>query len=253
MYEHGIWRLHFVCRVSIDDAELPDDGVAGIDLGICNLATISYGDESVLYPGGALKEDEYYFAKKRAETDDSASRKARRLDRKRTDRRTHFLHTLSKDIVSECSKRGVGTIVVGDLGGIREDENGDARNWGKHGNLDLHGWAFDRSTSMLDYKAEECGIAVVTKSERNTSKTCSECGRSDDRQRVQRGLYVCECGLVANADSNGAENIRQKVLPNLACDGGDRDNGWLAQPAVRLFDCSEGRFAPREQVVNREP
>ena len=253
VYEHGIWRLHFVCRVSIDDRESPGDGVAGIDLGICNLATVSYGDESVLYPGGALKADEYYFAKKRAETDDSTSREARRLDTKRTDRRTHFLHTLSKDIVSESVKRGVGTIVVGDLGGIREDENGDARNWGKHGNLDLHGWAFDRFTSMLDYKAEERGIAVITKSERNTSKTCSTCGRSADRQRVQRGLYVCECGLVANADSNGAENIRQKVLPNLACDGGDRDNGWLAQPAVRLFDCSEGRFAPREQVVNREP
>jgi putative transposase len=253
VYEHGIWRLHFVCRVSIDESESPGDGVAGIDLGICNLATVPYGDGSVLYPGGALKEDEYYFAKKRAETDDSASREAHRLDTKRTDRRTHFLHALSKDIVSECFKRGVGTIVVGDLDGIREDENGGSRNWGKHGNLDLHGWAFDRFTSMLDYKAEECGIAVVMKSERNTSKTCSACGRSDDRQRVQRGLYVCECGLVANADSNGAENIRRKVLPNLACDGGDRDNGWLAQPAVRLFDCSEGRFAPREQVVNREP
>jgi putative transposase len=43
----------------------------------------------------------------------------------------------------------------------------------------------------------------------------------------------------AIADSNSAENIRQKTLPNLACDGGDRDNGWLAQPAVRLFDRSE--------------
>jgi putative transposase len=253
VFEHGIWRLHIVCRITIAAAESSDDGVAGIDLGICNLVTVSYGDESVVYPGGALKEDEYYFAKKRAETDNSVSREARRLDTKRTDRRTHFLHTLSKDIVAECAERGVGTIVVGDLGGIREDENGDARNWGKHGNLDLHGWAFDRFTSTLEYKAEEHSIAVVTKSERNTSKTCSACGRSDDRHRVQRGLYVCDCGLVANADCNGAENIRQKVLPNLACDGGDRDNGWLAQPAVRLFDRSEGRFTPREQVVNREP
>jgi putative transposase len=80
------------------------------------------------------------------------------------------------------------------------------------------------------------------------------CGRSDDRQRVERGLYVCNCGFVGNADCNGAENIRRKVLPNLATDGGwDRDNGWLAQPAVRLFDRSEGDFAPRYQVVDREP
>jgi putative transposase len=60
------------------------------------------------------------------------------------------------------------------------------------------------------------------------------------------------CDTVANADVNGAENTRQKVLPSLAADGSDRDNGWLAQPAVHLFDRSEGGFAPREEVVNRE-
>jgi putative transposase len=163
------------------------------------------------------------------------------------------LHTLSKAIVTECVERGVGTIVLGDLGGIREDETDDARNWGDHGNLDHHGWAFDRFTSILEYKAEERGIAVVTKSERGTSKTCSACGRSANPQCVERGLYVCDCGFVGNADCNGAENIRRKVLPNLACDGGDRDNGWLAQPAIRLFDRSEGRFALREQVTDCEP
>ncbi|WP_281271327.1 hypothetical protein [Haloplanus salinus] len=32
---------------------------------------------------------------------------------------------------------GVGTIVAGDLSSIREDEeSGESRNWGKHGNLD---------------------------------------------------------------------------------------------------------------------
>jgi putative transposase len=88
----------------------------------------------------------------------------------------------------------------------------------------------------------------------NASKSCSACGPTDGNQRVERGLYVCEeCDTVANADVNSAENIRQKVLPSLATDGGDRDNGWVAQPAIHLFDRSEDRFAPRERVVNREP
>ena len=122
-----------------------------------------------------------------------------------------------------------------------------------HGNLDLHGWAFDRFTTMLEYKAEAEGVSVELVSERGTSKSCSVCGRTNGNQRVERGLYVCdECGTVANADTNDAENIRQKVLPNLATDGDrDRDNGWLAQPAIRLFDRS-GAFAPQEQA-NREP
>jgi hypothetical protein len=32
------------------------------------------GDDAVLYPGGALKEDDYYFQKERAKCDDSSSR-----------------------------------------------------------------------------------------------------------------------------------------------------------------------------------
>jgi len=50
--------------------------------------------------------------------------------------------TLSKHIVQRCVDEGVGTILVGVLSGIREDaENDNSKNWGKHGNLDLHSWA----------------------------------------------------------------------------------------------------------------
>jgi putative transposase len=248
VYDRGEWRLHFVCRHEIDP-DPPGESVAGIDLGISNVAAVSFGGDGVLYPGGALKEDDYWFQKERAKCDDTTSEEADRLDRKRTERRSHFLHTLSKDIVAECVERGVGTIVVGDLSGIRDGED-----WGDHGNLDLYGWAFDRFTRMLEYKADEQAIDVEQVDESGTSKTCSVCGTEDGSQRVERGLYVCEsCETVANADVNGAENIRQKVLPNLVTDGGDRDNGWMAQPAVRLFDRSEGRFAPREQVVDCKP
>jgi len=242
------WELHIVCNVEIDDPEPPGDRVAGIDLGICNFAAVAVRDDALLYPGGALKEDDYYFQKERAKCNDSFSRQAQRLDRKRDKRRTHFFHAVSTDIVGECAARNVGAIAVGDLTGIREDAD-----WGDHGNLDLHGWAFDRFTEMLEYKAAERGISVERVDERDTSKSCASCGTTDDSQRVERGLYVCdECGLVANADVNGADNIRQKVLPSLALDGGDRDNGWMAQPAVRLFDKSTGRVAAQEQVT-REP
>lgn len=45
-------------------------------------------------------------------------------------------------------------------------------------------------------------------SERETSRTCCVCGREEDTQRIERGLYVCEEHDDAfNADVNGAENI----------------------------------------------
>ncbi|WEL30168.1 Transposase [Haloferax volcanii] len=71
----------------------------------------------------------------------------------------------------------------------------------------------DCFTSMLEYKAEMEGITVEQVSERETSKSCSCCARKRKSNRVERGLYVCdECGAGGNADVNGAENIRQKVL-----------------------------------------
>jgi putative transposase len=184
------------------------------------------------------------------------------LHHKWSERRTHFFHSLAKHIVEKCIERGVGRVNVGELGGVRENENGESKNWGTHGNLDLHGWAFDRFTKILTYKAKVEGIEVVDVSERDTSKTCCGCGREDDNQRVERGLYVCEeCDAAFNADVNGAENIRLNInsdddsesnsesAPDL---GGDRSTGWLAQPEVYLHDLSRG-FQPRTEVVDCKP
>jgi putative transposase len=212
-----------------------------------------------LYPGNRLKQDGYHFPKEIANCDDSGGQEATRLHKKWSERRTHFLHGFAKHIVEKCIERGVGRINVGKLAGVREEENGESKNWGKHGNLDLHGWVFDRFTNILTYKAKVGGIEVVEVSERGTSKTCCVCGREDDNQRVERGLYVCEsCDAAFNADVNGAENIRLNIngtesnsesSPSL---GEDRSTGWLAQPGVYLYDLSHG-FSPREQVVDCKP
>jgi len=108
-----------------------------------------------------LKQDDYYFSKRIAQCDNSNSEQATRLNHKKSARRTHYFHTLSKHIVQRCVDEEVGTIVVGDLFGIREGEEiSESKDWGAHGNLDLHSWAFDRFTDLLEYKAEMEGITV---------------------------------------------------------------------------------------------
>ena len=244
----------------IETPTAPGTETAGIDLGISNFAAVAYStEEADLYPGNRLKQDGYYFPKEIAQCDDSDGEKATRLHAKWSGRRTHFFHGLGKHIVEQCVEKGVSRINVGDLEGIREDEDDESKNWGKHGNLDLHGWAFDRFTNILEYKAKVEGIKVVDVSERDTSKTCCICGREDDSQRVERGLYVCNGHTDAfNADANGAENIRldmnhtesnSESAPDL---GGDRSTGWLAQPGVCLHDLSRG-FQPRTEVVDYKP
>ena len=141
--------------------------------------------------------------------------------------------------------RGVGQLYVGDLSGIRAEENGDGQNWGRHGNKRLHGWTFSSFTDMLDYKGEAAGIEVVVDTERGTSKTCCVCGRKRKAHRVHRGLYEYDsCGFIGNVDCNGAENIRTLLLSPERHARQDRDNGCLAQPAVHLFDATEWQFLP---------
>ena len=253
------WELHLVCTDEIKTPDSSGDETAGVDLGICNFATVAYSTEDAdLYPGNRLKQDGYYFPKEISNCDDSGGEEATRLHHKWSERRTHFFHSLTKHIVDRCVEKRVGRINVGDLKGVRKDEDGDSKNWGRHGNLDLHGWAFDRFTDILTYKAKVKGIEVVEVSERNTSTTCCVCGRDDDSQRVERGLYVCEsCDAAFNADVNGAENIRLNINneSNSESSGqlfGDRSTGWLAQPGVYLHDLSRG-FQPRREVVDSKP
>jgi len=245
------WELHIVCNKQIPVEDAPGDNTAGIDLGISNYLAIDYKNgDSELYPGNTLKEDKHYFTHDEYQTEGENGPSNRALNARRTlsRRKDHFLHTLSKHIVERCVAEGVGEIAVGDLGDIREDDTGEARNWGQAGNKKLHGWEFARFTDLLEYKAEEHGILVTRTDEENTSKTCSCCGHIRDSNRVERGLYVCSsCGVTMNADVNGAVNIRRKITQSPPT--GDMSNGRLARPGVFLFDRESGRFTPREQGV----
>ena len=255
---NGRWELHLVCTDEVETPDAPGNETAGVDLGICNFAAVAYStDEADLYPGNRLKQDGYYFPKEIANCDDSGGDRATRLHHKWSERRTHFFHSLAKHIVQRCIEKGVGRINIGDLDGVRTDADGESKNWGRHGNLDLHGWAFDRFTKILTYKAKVEGIEIDDVSERDTSKTCCVCGREDDSQRVERGLYVCEeCDAAFNADVNGAENIRRDLNQSNSESppvlDGDRSTGWLAQPGVYLYDLSCG-FQPQTEVVDCKP
>jgi transposase, IS605 OrfB family, central region len=200
-----------------------------------------------------LKQDAYYYPKEIAKCDSSDGDESIRLHHEWSERRTHFFHGLAKHIVERCVENNVGLINVGELSGVRQKDN-EAKDWGKHGNLDLHMWAFDRFTDILEYKAKVKGIELAEVSEQDSSKTCSACGRDDSNQRVERGLYVCEtCDAAFNADVNGAENIRldlnQSNSESAPDYSADRRTGWLAQPDVYLYDLSRG-FQPRTEVVD---
>ena len=209
------WELHFVCKMRVETPDAPGENTADVDLGICNTAAVSVGDETLLYPGDALKEDAHYFQREEHDTEgeDGPSTHVKWTRRKKSRRQDHFLHALAADVVQQCAERDVGRIAVGHPKHICGDEN-----WGRHGNKRLHDWAFETLLSHIEYKAEDRGIDVerVDEARLKTSKTCRECGTEADANRVERGSYVCDtCGSVANSDLNAAENMRTTVTPIL--------------------------------------
>jgi transposase, IS605 OrfB family, central region len=243
----GRWELHVVCEHELA-AESPGDNVAGVDLGICNPATVAFPDDAVVYPGNRLREDKHYFTREEYQTEggDGPSQNAEWAREKLSRRKTQFLHALTRDIVERCVSHDVGTLVIGDPSGVDEAE------WGRHGNKRLDNWAYKRTMDLLDYKARDRGIEMERRDERGTSSTCSVCGFEDGESRVERGLWKCgRCGVVAHGDVNGADNIRQETLP-VTPPLEDSGNGCVAQP--RIIQCDQTRgFEPRDSVDGVTP
>lgn len=83
---------------------------------------------------------------------------------------------------------------------------------------------YRKLTQYIKYKAEWKGIQVKQISEKNTSKTCHNCGEKGNRKT--QGLFVCEnCGLEYNADLNGALNISKRFSDYML------ENGVVSEPA----------------------
>ena len=90
-------------------------------------------------------------------------------------------YELAKQIGERCVENDGGHINVGELSGVNK-KDGERKNCGKHGDLDLRMWVFDRFTSILEYKTKLRGVELVEVSEKDTSKTCCACGKKDDGQ-----------------------------------------------------------------------
>lgn len=240
---HAIVRLHIGPGIKMKDIKIvrvqpdnsgtvvyyqeaepePGDHIAALDLGINNLGVLAFDmGDSILYSGRGILSSDRRYHKKEAKCKPSGWKGKGYQSSKQSKRKIAYrvkagnirrlaVHNFTRSIIDECVKREIGTLITGDLKGIRT-----GKDHGKAGNQKLHAWPFAEILRQLKYKGEEAGIEVVTVSERYTSQTCHVCGAIDKSSRVHRGLYKCKhCGAILNADVNGAFNILNKVSPAL--------------------------------------
>jgi putative transposase len=213
-------RKRWYARVSVEvvlEGRLGNSGLkAGIDLGrerLIALVTepLSESGEGIalLYRGGPLKSDYFYFEKKIAKIDrmlsdpklEEADRVVlremrRRLYEKVKRRRDQLFANSAAHLIRLCLELGVAVLLLGYPRGVAQDKPGK-------GNTNM--WSYRRLEQRIAVTAENRGIPVFKVPEDNTSKTCARHGC--EVERGPRGLVRCPFGHTMHSDLNAAMNI----------------------------------------------
>ena len=192
---------------------------SGIDLGrerLIALVTEPLNEKgegiALLYRGGPLKSDYFYFEKKIAEIDRTLSdprseemdravlrEKRRRLYEKKKRRRGQVFANAAAHLIRVCLELGVAVLLLGYPRGVARDKPGK-------GNTNL--WSYRRLEQRIAVAAENRGIPAFEIPEDGTSNTCARHGC--EVKRRPRGLVRCPYGHAMHADLNAAMNILKR-------------------------------------------
>ena len=213
----------YVIYEAKDKTALTNNGrYIGVDLGVCNLATIyDNKGKSFIISGNTYQNTLYYYNKKIAHyqsilakakniTDEKekcslTSKRLKRLQKKKNNKINYIIHASTRKIVDYCLKNEITSVVIGDITGIREDNDK-----GSLFNQKLHSLPFLQFYSKLEYKLKHEGIKLIYQKESYTSGVSPTKEITKDNykksKRVKRGLYK-DGNIIYNADSVGAYNI----------------------------------------------
>ena len=145
---------------------------------------------------------------------------SKKRSQKRYFRLENYFHHVSKFLVQNCVRHGIGTLIIGKNDGWKQ-----AMNLGKRTNQNFQYIPFHLLLEKIKYKAEMVGLEVVFTEESYTSKASfldrdslpefkKDEAHAFSGKRIKRGLYRSKNGTTLNADVNGACNIARKVIQN---------------------------------------
>ena len=203
------WYVHLVVKRSVAVSDEYDD-VLAIDMGARWVATCAFvSDRKTTFHGAEVRRIREHYKQLRKSIGKAKPRQGQQVverigdaEARKVDDR---LHKIARSIVEDAAERNA-IIVVGDLGGIRKDNDK-----GRYVNDKTHKMPFARLLDYIEHKAHDAGIEVQLVEEYDTSKTCNRC--ASEGVRESQGRFECPvCGLDDNADKNGALNIGKRAL-----------------------------------------
>ena len=194
--------------VTVPEAPCAGNLVAGVDLGLRYLAVVNCGGETLFFKGNKAA-----YVRRRLSALRRRMSKAKALNaiRKMGDKEARWArdqdHKISNAIVRWCKSRGVGTIRMERLNGVR-----NRRCWVRQDNgRSLRSWSFYRLQQFIAYKARLAGIRVEWVESKNTSRTCPQCGHCDEKNRNGIWFECRNCGYHGHADVVAALNISRAI------------------------------------------
>ena len=216
----------YVCEIvyekEVSIKEKDKNRIVGIDLGVCNLATIvnNIGLKPIVVKGGVAKSINQYYNKEKARVQSvydlqgiKNGAKMDKLSAKRERKLNDYFHKVSRFVVDWCVKHDIGTIIVG-----HNDNWKQKVNIGRKNNQIFVQIPFDKLIKKIAYKAEEVGVVLKEQEESHTSK----CSFLDNEpiehhnkyvgKRIKRGIFRTARGILINADVNAGYNIIRKAV-----------------------------------------
>ena len=202
----------------VDDPSISQrsNKVAAIDVGLSNLATITFSeqDEPILYRSDLTKINhdfnrltaDYVSILKKTQNKDTSKRR-KRYSETYSGLIEDRLHKISRGIINDLSHRGVSAVIVG-------------KNTGQKINNKFKNFVqvpLFRLINMIKYKAELAGITFIQVNESYTSGTSfldNELPTKefyDKSRRKSRGLFLSNNSKRINADVNASFQIMKKI------------------------------------------
>lgn len=215
------FKMEVVYEVKEQSANLNQDNVLSIDIGLSNLATCYdvSNNRAFIMDGKKLKSINHYWNKQNAKLQGIKDKQNIKgytkqqflLKRKRENRAKDVMRKTTKYILDYCIEHDIGVIVVGHNKGWKQEVN-----MGKRNNQNFVQVPFGYLMSILESKCQEYGLRYLETQESHTSK-CSAIDNEEVKhhdeylgKRVKRGLFRSKDGILINSDVNGAINIARK-------------------------------------------
>ena len=202
------------------DLNLNKDNVLSIDLGLNNICTCisNVGISPFIVNGKVIKSFNQWYNKKKARLmsligDKGTSRRINKMTCYRNCWISDKMHKISRYIIDICRSNNIGTIVIGQNRGWKQEIN-----LGKRINQKFVEIPFSDLINKISYKAKLIGINLITHEESYTSKIdhmAFEPLKKQDAylgKRKRRGLFQSSIGKLINADIDGAIGIGRKVF-----------------------------------------